>query len=373
MCKDRKGAILCNKDEIIDRWAEYFDELLNVTAEEDQVTSEGPEEERVVSDVPPPSFEETLKAIRSLKNNRTPGSDGINAEMLKSGGEELDRRIHRLVTKVWQEEVLPEEWNIGIICPLHKKGDRLNCANYRGVTLLSTVYKVLSTILQKRLNPIVEVILGEYQCGFRSTTDQIFNLRQVMEKMKEHGQSIHQLFIDFKQAYDSINRNALWKAMAEFGIPAKYIRMVKATLTRARSCVRVQGDLSNTFEISSGVRQGDGLSSLLFNIALEKVIRMARLDRSGTIFHKSQQVLAFADDIDIMGRSERDIAEAFTSLVGAASPIGLQINIDKTKYMKMSNKPDTSSGNNITIEQQDIKVVQNFRYLGTNVNAMNSI
>lgn len=172
-----------------------------------------------------------------MKNNKAPGQDNIMAEQLKLGGRDLQMAIHGLITRIWETETMPEEWREGVICPLHKKGDKFQCSNYRGITLISSVYKVLSGILKRRITPIAEKELGGYQGGFRSgksTIDQIFNVRQTMEKMYELGLDVHQIFIDFKQAYDSINRSFLWEAMAEMNIPAKYRRLVRTTMNNLK-------------------------------------------------------------------------------------------------------------------------------------------
>ena len=75
----------------------------------------------------PPSIEETQKAIRRLKNNKPPGTDGIAAELVKNGGARLENEIHQIVTEVWDSESMPCDWNLGIIYPVYKKGDRLDC------------------------------------------------------------------------------------------------------------------------------------------------------------------------------------------------------------------------------------------------------
>jgi hypothetical protein len=102
----------------------------------------------------------------------------------------------------------------------------------RGISLLSVIYKVLSKILAKRLNPYTEEILGDYKCGFRrdrSTTDQIFALKNILEKCYEYNITLHQLFIDFKQAYDSVTRNNLYSIMRQFQTPKKLISLVQMT------------------------------------------------------------------------------------------------------------------------------------------------
>jgi len=91
---------------------------------------------------------------------------------------------------------------------------------------LDIVYKVFSNVLNERLKQITENVLGEYQCGFRqnrSTSDQIFTVRQMMEKHYEHNQDLHMLFVDFKQASDSINRYKLYQVMEDMKIPHKLI------------------------------------------------------------------------------------------------------------------------------------------------------
>lgn len=194
------------------------------------------------------------------------------------------------------------------------------------------------------------------------------------QAIKKKGASDHQmllLFIDFRQAYDSLNRDALWSAMVEPGVPKKYIRLARATLDDSKSCVRVEGELSRVFGISEGVRQGDGISAMLFNFALEKVVREAQLVRTGTIVNKSKQILAYADDIDIMGRREADVDEAFSLLKTQAETVGLRVNISKTKYMTMGSKLDGRS--TVRLAGEEVEVVQSFNYLGTNINSSNNM
>ena len=123
---------------------------------------------------------------------------------------------------VWNKEELPEEWKEMIIVPIYKKGYKTDCNNYSGISLLPTTYKILSNILLSRLVPYAEDVIGDYQCGFRlnrSTTDHIFCICQILEKKWEYNEAVHQLFIDFKKAYDSVRREVLYNVLIEFGVP----------------------------------------------------------------------------------------------------------------------------------------------------------
>jgi hypothetical protein len=146
------------------------------------------------------------------------------------------------------------------------------------------------------------------------------------------------LFIDFKATYGSIRRYKLCMAMEEFEVPRKLINLTKITLMRVTCRVKIQNSLSESFTTERGLRQGDALVCMLFNIAPAKAIRDSGTERRGIIYHKSIQVLAYADDIDITGRTTRAVKEAFVNLKSAAKEMGLTINESKTKYVYGSNK-----------------------------------
>ena len=115
--------MLANKEDVLDRWREHFDTLLNEGLVEAETLSQGfPDNDG--EPVLAPTRQETIDAINSLKNNKSPGSDSIPAELFKSGGEELIDFLHEIILQIWNEEILPEEWLVGLLCPLHKKGER---------------------------------------------------------------------------------------------------------------------------------------------------------------------------------------------------------------------------------------------------------
>ena len=162
---------------------------------------------------------------------------------------------------------MPEEWNESIIVPIHKMGDKTYCNNYRGISLLPSTYKILSNIFLSRLTPYAKEIIGDHQCGFRcnrSTIDHVFCIRQILEKKWDYNEEVHQLFIDFKKAYDSVRKEVLYKILLEFDIPRKLIRLIKMSLTETYSTVRVGENVSDRFPIRNGLKQGDALITNAF-------------------------------------------------------------------------------------------------------------
>ncbi|XP_061512568.1 uncharacterized protein LOC133393124 [Anopheles gambiae] len=240
MCRDAEGNLLTDEREVIEGWKCYYEGYLN-RAESGEAGARGrtrqpPQQQHSSNnsnsignsndEVPPPSLDEIASAIKQLKSNKSAGSDGMAAELFKKGSKRLTVEIHQLIVKVWEQEELPEEWKLGVIYPVHKKGDRLDCSYFRAFTVLNAAYKILFQILFCKLAPLTTNFVGSYQAGFvggKSTTDQIFTLRQILQKCRERQIPTHHLFIDFKAADDTIDRKELWSIMQRYHFPGKLI------------------------------------------------------------------------------------------------------------------------------------------------------
>ena len=131
----------------------------------------------------------------------------------------------------------------------------------------------------------------------------------------------------------SIPRDRVYTAMSELGISAKLIRLCRITLSNSCSSVKVEKELAEPFDTVRRFRQGDPLSCDLFNFLLESVLRKTGVHCNGTIFYKSVQLLAYAEDIDIIGRTMRDVTAAFSAIERQSAKMGLAVNEGKTKYM----------------------------------------
>jgi sorting nexin-29 len=191
---------------------------------------------------------------------------------------------------IWNNERLPAQWNEGIICPIYKKGDRLNCSNYRPVTLLNIAYKIFTILLNNRLTDIIERKLGKYQMGFRpnqSTNDNIFILRQGFEKCHEYDLDLYNIYVDYTQALDSVNRNKIIESLMQCDIPFKIIRLIGLTLTNTTAKIKINNQLTENFSVEIGVKQCDLLSTTLFTVVIDNVLK--QMDLRGNISTRLKQ------------------------------------------------------------------------------------
>ncbi|TWW53743.1 hypothetical protein D4764_0109230 [Takifugu flavidus] len=213
--KSGDGVLLTSTRDVVDRWKEYFEDLLNPT---NTPSSEevGPGDLEMGSHI---SGAEVAEVVKKLLGGKAPGVDEIRPEFLKA----LD------VT--------------GVVVPLFKKGDRRVCSNYRGITLLSLPGKVYSGVLERRVRRTVEPRIQEEQCGFRpgrGTVDQLYTLRRVFEGAWEFAQPVHMCFVDLEKAFDRVPRGVLWGVLREYGVSGPLIRAV-CSHDRCQSLVRIAG------------------------------------------------------------------------------------------------------------------------------------
>jgi hypothetical protein len=189
----------------------------------------------------------------------------------------------------------------------------------------------------------------------------------------EYNGTVHQLFIDFKKAYDSIKREVLYNILLELGVPKKLVRLIKMDLNEIYSEVRVGKLLSHKFPIQNGLKQGDALSPLLFNFVLEYAIRKVLRNKVGLELNGTHQLLVYANDVTLLGDSINTIKENKESFLDASSDVGLDINAEKTKYMIMSRHPNSGQNQNTRRANESFESVAKFKYLGTTLTNQNDI
>ena len=225
-----------------------------------------------------PTLEELSKAIDSLASGKAPGSDGIPPDLLKHYRTTLLHSLHVLLCQCWQEGAVPQDmYDAKIITLFKNKGERSDCNNYRGTSLLSVIGKVFEKVILIRLQKLAERVYPESQCDFRagrSTIDMI-SLRQLQEKCREQQMPRYIAFIDLTKAFDLVSRDGFFQILPKIGCPPKLQSMIESFHTNMKGTVQFNGSSSRPFDILSGVKQGCVLAPTLFGIFFALLLRHA--------------------------------------------------------------------------------------------------
>ena len=167
--------------------------------------------------------------------------------------------LNSLLNKVWDEEDIPQDWKVGLLVKLSKKGDLSLRKNWRGVMLLKVACKVLCKIILERMRDALEGRLRDEQAEFRkerSCCDQIATLRIIVEQTMEWNTGLYMVFVDFEKAFDFIDREVLWKILRHYGVPEKIVRMIRVFYDGFQAKVLHEGEMTGSFSMNTGVRQG---------------------------------------------------------------------------------------------------------------------
>lgn len=303
---------------------------------------------------PEPSVDEVQEVTSRLRPG-APGKDGLHPLALKAGGSGAASLLHRAVLSAWRSKRAPSQWRDSVISPLPKAGDQLNPSNRRRIALLNCNAKVYASILSQRAHDAVEGGMLDEQHGFRrgrGTADAQFCVARVIELAAEHGQPVFAGLIDFKQAFDSVDRATLWAVLRAYGAPHHVVDLFADLYAESASSVRVGAHESAPFPIHAGVRQGCPASPELYNAYFDLVQRcfllrcrqhgvsgfhfVYRLPGSSTPATRHILHAAFADDLILLCRTLQDLQKALAILHQVAGEWGLIINYAKCEVVVVS-------------------------------------
>ena len=382
------------------RWAEHFSTLLNKPSTVDPTALEQVPQQPTLNDLDlPPSMDELSKALKQTNSGRASGKDCIPAEIYKAAGPRAMEVFLDIIQSIWDQEKMPDDFRDALIVALYKnKGSKADCGNYRGISLLSIAGKIFARIILNRLIAVSEANLPEAQCGFRpgrSTVDMIFTVRQVQEKCLEQNLDLYSVFIDLTKAFDTVSREALWDVLARYGCPPKFIQIIRLFHVDMTGQVLSNGEQSDPFSISNGVKQGCVLAPVLFNLFFACVLRQAvgntdkgvyvRFRYDGSIFDLRRlsaktktlnsliQEALFADDCALMAHKPGDLQAMLNSFSDASKQFGLSISLEKTEVLFQRAPNSVAPQPAIFIDDVELKVVDSFKYLGSMISVDGSL
>ena len=354
------GGLLTSTRDVVDRWKEYFEDLLNPT-DTPSVGEAGSGDPGVGSCI---SGAEVTEVVKKLLGGRAPGVDEVRPEFLKALDVVGLSRLTRLCNIAWTSGTVPLDWQTGVVVPLFKKGDRRVCSNYRGITLLSLPGKVYSGVLERRVRRTVEPRIQEEQCGFRpgrGTLDQLWTLGRILEGAWEFAQPVHMCFVDLEKAFDRVPRGVLRGVLREYGVSDSLIRAVRSLYDRCRSLVRIAGSKSNSFPVRVGLRQGCPLSPILFITFMDRISRRSQGVEGVRFGDLRIRSLLFADDVVLLASSGRDLQLSLDRFAAKCEAAGMKISTSKSETMVLSRKMVACP---LRIGDEVLPQVEEFKYLG---------
>ena len=277
-------TVLKSPEDIMGRWFEHFRDLFfNPSAVDDAAVESIPQNEYYPELDIEPSLAEVIECIKHINTGKAPGLDGIPVELLIHGGLNLHKAVHSLILCVWNGDPAAQDWIDAILITLYKgKGKKSICGSYRGISLLEAVGKVFARLLLVRLNEkVCPMVIPESQSGFRAgrgTVDMIFSARQLAEKCTEQRMPLCQVFVDLTKAFDTVNREALWKVLGKFGCTPAFVERFKQLHRSMKARVNFNGQLSEEIAVDNGVKQGDIPAPTLFSLYLTAMLWYAFQD-----------------------------------------------------------------------------------------------
>ncbi len=297
--------------------------------------------------------------------------------------------LHKLFNLILDNSCIPDVWCKGVIFPIYKqKGDINDPDNYRGITILSCFGKLFTAILNRRLNNFLEQsgLLCEEQAGFRKnygTVDHIFTLKMLIDFYVRKGKKLYCSFVDYRKAFDSVHRTALWTKLLQNNIDGNIFKVIYAMYGKAKSCVKSSRGMSNFFVSHTGVRQGENLSPILFSIFLNDLVQHIsgsydgltdladcikdKLSDDTVEVYLKLYLLLYADDTVIFAESDVHLQLALDSMYFYCERWKLEVNTKKTKVVIFS-RGKIRKTRSFYYNDLKLDIVDDFGYLGVQFN-----
>ena len=324
---------------------------------------------------------EFLAAIKDLKNNKSTSLDLISNEILKCCGNIFPENFLCLFNKILTFGYYPNLWKTDILNPIHKSNEKNDPNNFRGISLASCFGKLYTKILRNRLedfcnkNNIIDGCQGSGKKNSR-TADHLMVIRFLIDKIvKGEKGKLFACFVDIKKAFDFTPRSLLfYNLLNDYGVGGKFLTSVMEMYKNHRVFVRVTGGLLQPITTTIGLKQGCGISPLLFNLFINKLPNV--FDQSCDPVYlggKPLSSLLWADDLMILSRSAGGLQTAIDKTFSFYQNLGLELNTTKTKVLIFNNRGLKLNNYQFTAGSSNIEVVDNYQYLGIKLKASGSL
>ena len=354
--KDLSSAPITSTAQLLNSWNEFLAKKF-ASPEVDQQRKL----EQLVGEEDHLTTSELEVSFKALKNDRAPGWDNVPTEAYRHSPT-AQNELFRVARLIWDTELVPPMLVRGIFMMLYKKGAKDSFSNYRAICLLCHAYKLISAVIARRLHVELAQILPDSQAGFRparGTRDNVCILKWTVNMLLRESREAVVTFIDYTAAFDTESQVFLDEALGTAGVSSKVRRMIQSIFTAASGCVRIRNpdgtdELSEPFNISRGVLQGDIFSPVAFIVGLWRTFALHDTPEAGvTVGEQPHQLtvssLEYADDAGLIDANAANASARITSIaVGSRNDAAMEISKPKTKALHIHRRNSVSE----TTEQE---------------------
>ena len=317
-------------------------------------------------ELPPSTNDDTLTrdefdaGVRCLNSNRSSGHDNVAPEYIKHGGTTLLQWTFVLMTRIWSFACdLPAIDRIGTLLPIPKKAGGATVLSFRPICLLTTLYKLYAVIVLQKVRDRIKEFVSWTQSGFlrgRSCGNNLWILRRVVERAIEFNTPVYCVFVDYKGAFDALNRTSLGRVLGLFLSPSM-VRRVMSLYFDAKANVRIKNIIGPEFDLLRGVRQGCPASPSFFTAALAFVSWTFHCTFTGIkLVNLYLSTIEYADDQMLFAMSPGGLQEMLTFLTNTALPLGLRLAPQKCELICF-HRPGTVDRNTLPVVMLGDKTV----------------
>ena len=360
---------------ILQNWKQAFESIYNVSeVANDEAISDYAEEVNESNSQNSLNIEisrkEVCEAIKRAKMRKAAGIDNVKAEVLKN--EACIDILHRICNHCFTSGQVPSAWNKSIITPIpkdHSKDPRVPL-NYRGIALISIPCKIYCDILNHRVTAHLDKhnIIVDGQNGHRkkrSCADHLHSLNAIIQNRINWKQSTYVCFVDFRKAFDSVNRKSLWYKVSKAGVNGRMLSAIKSLYNDVSYSVKVNGHLTDWFKVNNGVKQGCVLSCSLFQIYLNDLAQQINQLQCGIkVDDRDISLLMFADDVALVAKNHHDLQRMLDCVAEWCQKWKLNLNADKSKIIHFRHNSKSQCTHQFKCGHLQIDYAPKYKYLG---------
>lgn len=364
---------ITNKSEIANAMNKYFVTIGQKLQE--QCDQSGPNYQTYLGDrqnrslfMFPASLQEITKMICQLKSRKASGDDQISPKILKECIDILSKPVLHIINLTIETGTVPDKLKLAKVIPIYKKDETFTPGNYRPISLLSVLNKIMEKVIHKRLYDFLQKTgtLFKYQFGFREQYSTILALTEIVDNIRDEldkGKYVAGIYLDLSKAFDTVNHDILLRKMEHYGVRGLALNWFESYLSNRQQYTCIDNHKSTSMKVTHGVPQGSVLGPLLFLVYVNDI---------NAALPDSNKLRLYADDTNLFVAHEnptilKTVSEEYIcKLFQWFSANKLSVNKNKTCFTIFANKnkPMPNALNSLKVGVNTIYKVPNAKYLG---------